>query len=313
MIKHPIQLSFHDQREQHSIHLAAYVIDLCNYSCIYCYNRMPRTLNKLNLTKLLNFIKSLHAQTQREISIELIGGEPTLHPDLYQFCKDVSFLDYVNNILIFSNFSKDIDFYHSILSLSNKIMFDLSYHSLNNKINNAYLFKINQIANIDAFHGKFIASIMFEPENNFKYSKCAFDILPKDKIGYANLDFRLIKPYNLKFKYTPDQIKYFNSLVKKYRKCKQEFNIVFDDGTEEIGSSELLDFDKSFQFKHWICNAGIDTYYIHHDTCIYVCQSYYIEGKQPMATIDSFSLPSQPCICQCDNCGCNWGIFKKIC
>ena len=311
--KYPIQLSYHDKQEKDCIHITAYIIDNCNYKCFYCYNRMPRSGCQQNLDKLYKFIKYIYSQVHRKISIELIGGEPTLHPDLYAFCKKISNLQYITNILIFSNFSKDIDFYYHLLNVSSKIQFDFSYHSIDNKINYLYMSKLNQIINIDAFHNRFIASIMFEPGINFKYSKYIFNMLHKEKIGYQNIDFRLVKPYSLSFMYTDDQISFFSSLVEKYKKHKYEFDLQYNDGTIEITSSELMDFNKKFYFKHWLCNAGIDSYYIHCDSQIYLCQSCYIENKMPISTIDSFNLPKTPCICQCENCGCSWGIFKRKC
>ena len=59
--------------------LVVYIIADCNYTCEYCYNTKPRSYVKLNLDKLLVFIKKLHILSKRNIQLELIGGETILH------------------------------------------------------------------------------------------------------------------------------------------------------------------------------------------------------------------------------------------
>jgi len=117
---------------KNSFKLLVYIIDSCNYNCEYCYNDFPRTNIKLDLNKLYFFIKNILIDIHKKdyIWLELIGGEPTLHPDLLDFCQKISKL---NNIYmtIYTNFSKDIDFYKTLLSIDSRISLILSWHSLN--------------------------------------------------------------------------------------------------------------------------------------------------------------------------------------
>ena len=89
--------------------LLVFIIDSCNYSCEYCYNDLPRTNKKIDLNKLYFFISEilLKKLNKKYIQLELIGGEPTLHPDLIDFCEKIS---HIPNIFttIYTNFSKPV-------------------------------------------------------------------------------------------------------------------------------------------------------------------------------------------------------------
>ena len=62
------------------------IIDLCNKKCSYCYNKIYRFDSILNLDFLEKFIDN----SLLKIVFDIIGGEPTLHPDLYDFCKKMN-------------------------------------------------------------------------------------------------------------------------------------------------------------------------------------------------------------------------------
>ena len=71
----------------------------------------------LDLNKTYLFLKNIVLQYNRPIRLTLIGGEPTLHPDLYEFCKKVCTLKNVH-MNIFSNFSNNVILYKRLLTLS---------------------------------------------------------------------------------------------------------------------------------------------------------------------------------------------------
>ena len=79
-------IEFYSTDRSNMIFILAYIIDVCNYNCAYCYNEKPRTNKVLDLNRLYAFLEYLQKRTKKNIDIELIGGEPTLHPNLIDFC-----------------------------------------------------------------------------------------------------------------------------------------------------------------------------------------------------------------------------------
>ena len=62
--------------------ILAYIADICNYNCTYCYNKKPRSGKFLDLDALLDACLAIYQSTHKKIKLELIGGEPTMHPKL---------------------------------------------------------------------------------------------------------------------------------------------------------------------------------------------------------------------------------------
>lgn len=72
-----------EQKKYKYINVTVNIIDNCNYTCNYCYNKDYRSNNILNLTALYNYI----LKTKLNIALDILGGEPTLHPDLLIFVR----------------------------------------------------------------------------------------------------------------------------------------------------------------------------------------------------------------------------------
>ena len=107
------------------------VTDKCNYNCQYCYNDYHSN-NDINFKSLLNYISIIKNRLNKDlVFLDILGGEPTLHPDLYDFCKKLSNEEYIN-YTIYSNFSSDINLYENILNLHNSNLC-ITYHHINEK------------------------------------------------------------------------------------------------------------------------------------------------------------------------------------
>jgi organic radical activating enzyme len=76
------------------------------------------------------FFEFLHQKTNKKLSIEFIGGEPTLHPELLSFTKKLSTISFINTIESFTNLSKDLEYYKQLLD-ANVHLF-CSWHSIVN-------------------------------------------------------------------------------------------------------------------------------------------------------------------------------------
>lgn len=111
----------------------------CNLKCSYCFaQETMHSINAKNIS-MENFIKYLDwLKKQEDLSlsrrVRLIGGEPTLHPLIFDFIDKVIEYDCFDNILIFTNLTFNHDFAVKLVEKSEKI----SIHLLPN-INNLNL------------------------------------------------------------------------------------------------------------------------------------------------------------------------------
>lgn len=66
-------------------HLSFVITNLCNLSCRYCYKEDNKEREILNKNSIFNFINLIEKNYPKSISsVQLIGGEPFLHPNILE-------------------------------------------------------------------------------------------------------------------------------------------------------------------------------------------------------------------------------------
>lgn len=94
----------------------------CNFHCPYCFaqsemkNNKIQNISKENFKKFLDFCKN-----SDEKDVRIIGGEPTLHPNFFDFIDMVVNYNYFDRIVVFSNFSFSLEFAEKIIEYNKKI------------------------------------------------------------------------------------------------------------------------------------------------------------------------------------------------
>ena len=82
-------------------------------------------------------------QKHKMIEIDLVGGEPTLHPDLFIFADKINHC-YDSVVLnIYTNFSQNTNFYISLAKLN--VRLTLSFHSTSYFNDMQFINKLNDI------------------------------------------------------------------------------------------------------------------------------------------------------------------------
>lgn len=125
------------------------VIDVCNYKCSYCSagygddeHRPVSTFFKGGPSRDVwrAVLMRLKILKKHEWEISLLGGEPTLHPDLREIIDKLSELDTCHAIYIITNLSKSLDYFmklcdnvHEKLTLNPSIHFEYYNSNLINK------------------------------------------------------------------------------------------------------------------------------------------------------------------------------------
>ena len=318
--------------EQHAdINMLVYIADICNYNCEYCYNKKPRTNQLLDLNKLNTFLIDMQKKTNKIIAVELIGGEPTLHPNL------LSFLEKTKNIpniqfAILTNFHKDLQYYLNLID-QYKLRIIPTWHSIPNDLENKdfenKIFSIPEkyfdyVADGKHYHNFFIR-LMFE-KNNFNIAKELYLKIAKKYPQYlesslvADPDTLEAKTLNdvkvdEKYVYTQQQLLEYYKLSDLIKEYKQLYTVEYNDGFIEHLSYNDMFLNDDFTFHMWKCNAGKDYLYIHVNGDIYPCQSYYEGNKKKlynMLDTPFYDISKMKAvICQCKTCSCDFEIYKE--
>lgn len=294
-------IQFDSINKPNTIFILAYIIDSCNYSCPYCFNIMPRTNKKLNLTLLYNFIIFLNKLTNKNIEIELIGGEPTLHQDILFFCKKISALQYVK-CSIYSNFSNNILLYNDLLKYNIGFTLSLHYPLINNFIN-----KLDQIPITYFYKNNINIRIMFEIDHYSEIKNICYLLLKKYKKYFepALIQYNDLQQYSTKY------LELYNTINNMVR---QKYVYIARYSNNQHKLITVNDAEKHFKcFKYWKCNAGLEYFYIHANGNIYNCINQYIYNQSPNINIysDFTHIKLKSMICMYDDCPCIWEVHKK--
>lgn len=282
------------------------IIDLCNQSCKYCYNKTPRTGVKLDLTKLRDFVIYLiQHKRKRKIEVILLGGEPTLHKDLEEFCAIMDRLEV--RCTVMSNFSSSINLYLQLLELHN-VQFDFSWHSTYS-CQTSFIDKIEQIPYKYFEDERIDITVMYEQDAH-EESLHIFNQLREKYRKYLDLAF--ISPIANKYtyNYTKDQLFQHKLAVENNKSTRQEYdNISFctDNGVDDIATNDVMNpMNDLNNFNRWLCNAGQDQLYVHYNGDIAACPDMYFQRKTVFGNIYALAnIKNMHCtLCQAAVCTC---------
>lgn len=277
---------FKQLREDTRFHLLAYIADACNYDCSYCYNRKPRSGKMIDMDKLNDFIVKIHTKTEKRIDLELIGGEPMLHPKLYSFIEGLpSYVD----VLVYTNGNHSIESLKRLLILNCRLF--ISWHSQNAE----FLTTLNAL---NDWKEQIDVSVMYEPARAFQACN-VFDALCSQgfKTSLALIDGN-------KALYSNAQLKQYNAR----HSSNLEFEITFDRQVQQISEEDAVNLELSF--RNWICNAGQDYLYVHFDEKVYKCQTFFTNNHTPIACLDD-DIQLSKVLCPFNRCECGFGVCKK--
>ena len=80
------------------------ILTMCNYHCWYCYAREDKDLwNKVMKLNQVEIITKRLKELPYEIDIGILGGEPSLHPKLYEIVREFSKIPNIRDLVLFSN------------------------------------------------------------------------------------------------------------------------------------------------------------------------------------------------------------------
>lgn len=281
------------------------IIDRCNVDCWYCYNHKPRTNRIMNLSILYKYLCNVKDIIGRNIQLTLIGGEPTLHPQLFNFLQMCH-----KNILIdlFTNLQLNTDFYNKIIKLDAQLL--ITYHLANQPIKQ-FINKLKALDRLDAID---TINVMLDPYN---FQKCiiAYKII---KYNFPNVriicnlldDFdKNAQQYNRTIIYSTKQLTQYNDLIHD----NQYSNIMYaqySDGKIKKISLNQLKNESIYNFNHWKCSAGKDFINIALNGDVKKCA----QKSLPICNIYTYTqhqLSFTATICTTSKCPCGFELDKE--
>ena len=289
----------------------------CNYKCWYCGpyanggdTRWHKDYNELlrNFKHLLSF----YVRNGRDkFEVNLLGGEPTLWPDVARFSKDLK-SEFNVKITVSSNASRTLRWWDENATAFDKILF--SYH--HKEVND-----INQYIDVlDLVYSKGVpinALILIDPT---AYEECvqAIEIMKQRSKHPWFISAMEVHPPQ----YTGNQRDIFKDHVKRrppmWRVFKDEYEnilkgktkVIYDDGSKKRVNRNFFSVNDLNNFEGWMCNIGIENINIQKDGKITGTCGNLLYGEDKFYNLydsnftENFNPSLVPSLCTKNKCWC---------
>ena len=292
----------------------------CNFNCWYCFPGSHEGTHRWgdfnllvkNFTKLVNQYKS---NGKKNIYLHIIGGEPTLWPDLGNFVVEMKKLGCI--ISMSTNGSRTIRWWKENAKYFDKVT--LSCHHAEMDISHNI-----QVADILYENSCIVdASVLMDPG---AWDKCV-SIVEELKTSKYRWCIVASEVLHQKILYTQEQTTYLEDHIKRRpnifwflknnKYYVDKIQVVFENGKSKKVLSNWIRLQKLNHFKGWNCNIGVDNIFITKEgtitgTCgakLFGKPFYYSIYDEDFET--NFNVKISSTICEADVCNCQAEINLK--
>jgi len=272
--------------------------NVCNYTCDYCHPNSNDGSEKYNTNYMAvaNFVNTIR-EKNKHVCLEILGGEPTMWPQLQDFVNAVSHENLI--IELNTNGSRTLRYWEEFKPGNNVIIF--SWHP--KEVDTEHLINVIEIMKPKCHP---IVSVLITPETwekgldaikKFEKANILMDIKPvrksliiEDLYPYTESQLNYIRTYsqntsNINF---PNWLNLYPTAIKL-------------NGIEENWNSLVI--NKKIFFTNWKCNAGIDRFVIEPSGDISRCWPRV--GGKIGNVYSEYNLPTEPISCTYENaCHC---------
>lgn len=234
------------------------LIDICNYKCTYCQagyghdstrpvSKFFRDTNKRNIWK--QVIKRLSVLQNIDFEVTLVGGEPTLHPDILDILTSLKSVDNCKEIDLITNLSKQYDFFSNIADLNIcklQLIPSIHFEYFNNNITDKII-SLSNNTNINI-----IPAVMLHDNMKFwNVMEKFLQELNQNNIKYSTTFIE--DTVNYSANYTSEFFKRFDRYINN-QDMIDKFHITTEDHTNHIVSTKDIHEKQIKMFKGWKCN-----------------------------------------------------------
>jgi sulfatase maturation enzyme AslB (radical SAM superfamily) len=224
--------------------------DLCNYKCRYCFagygHDTTRPVSKLKKQHIRYAWKTvlprLCLKTIPKFQIDLVGGEPTLHPDIKTIVYNILELPNLDSLILTTNLSKPLSFFTDFPSVK-KFIINISYHDLY-----ANEHTLEKIINLNNTHNINVQIMLTDDPDFVCRVENIVKVFEQHNIRYAGL--YLFQTQTYKPNYTQDVIDKYDKLFTNQKK----YRYVTTDNIHYVTERDIM-FNKLNLHKGWSCVA----------------------------------------------------------
>lgn len=299
-------------QDEQTLRIEFMIGNTCNYSCWYCFTgshegeyRWTDDLD-LALKNLFTLLDHYKKNGKERFEIHLVGGEPTLWPELGLFVRKIK-ENYNTWISISSNGSRTIRWWKEYAGYFDDVMISVHHEQAD----------IRHIIDVcDTAFEKGIVVNALVLMDTFAWDKCIENIkmLKKSKHKWF---INAMEVSHQKILYEKYQKDYISSPVKRYpsifwifkklKNLKRDPKVVLENGKIKKVNRNWISLKKENRFKGWLCNIGVDSLYVDKDGRITgACRTKLFENYNLYDSdfSNKFKPEIKPKICDIDVCGC---------
>lgn len=270
-----------------------FLTDWCNFKCSYCseFNNMETKFSKETSPGLYKLALARLKRLNAPFTVEIIGGEPTLHPELNEILAALNDTPNCQQVEVVTNLSRSLDFYKSIDYP--KVSFLASFHPEHHDM--SFLEKAELL--------KDTLSVTLNLIDDPRFWDLTLDIINELSTRQIKYDVNLLSSTSeYSVNYTEEFFDKFNHVMESTSADTFAFN--FDDGSSANLSASVITKDKLHHLRGYKCAPK--RYRITHTGEIYnLCTS----KKMPIVANTLY----EPVICNVSECSCDamYIFFKE--
>lgn len=296
------------------------VSNVCNYKCEYCFPgsnegtyRFPSNVNQLiqNFNNIFNYYKTQLGK--KRFHLRLLGGEPTLWPELDTFIKRIKSQHDVY-VSVITNGSRTLRWWQENGDLIDNV--SISYHKRFADLGHV----INVADTVYMFDKKITVHVLMDPAN---WQSCVEDIEKMKQLSrhpWIIQTKKIIPTARYIPVYNNDQNNFMKIGIKRLPSVLwfvKQFKLILDktirlyesvyikNNKTHKARSETYVVNDDIHFKGYECNMGIESIYIDWDGEIKSsCGQKLFDGRYNIFNNLNFNPVVAPIICEQESCFC---------
>ena len=231
------------------VHIEWFFTDWCNYACSYCSaaEEMAQNFSKKDSPSKYKLLLKKLGMIKTPFHIELLGGEPTLHPHIFEVLRELKAMEHCNDIEVVTNLSRSINYFEKMNTPEyDGVRILASYHP--EYFTDAFIEKAIAITAMD--HLGFMVNVnLSDQKEDWPQILKLINTFDDNDIRYGFNFLHSTPVYSPN--YSPEFFEVFSPYLKDNE--KQDFVYNFEDGTTSILSESKIVAEGYNQFKGYKC------------------------------------------------------------